>query len=184
MLTIRPETVRDIAAREVLLDRAYGPVRFTKTSELLRAGRVPADGLAFVATERGRIVGTVRLWNIAAGLGRPALLLGPLAVSDDCRNRGIGAALVHHAQREAARQSHGAVLLVGDAPYYGRFGFSADKTANLRMPGPYEPHRLLACELRPGALTGAHGLIRDTGVRSSTAAVAPAEKSSPPARAA
>jgi predicted N-acetyltransferase YhbS len=60
---------------------------------------------------------------------------------------------------------HSAVILVGDEPYYRRFGFSKTLTENLRMPGPYEPHRLLACELRPGALAGAHGLIRATGAR-------------------
>ena len=56
-----------------------------------------------------------------------------------------------------------AVLLVGDAPYYGRFGFSNEKTAALWLPGPYEPHRLLACELNPGALDGARGLISASG---------------------
>jgi hypothetical protein len=55
------------------------------------------------------------------------------------------------------------VLLVGDAPYYARFGFAAEKTADLWLPGPYERDRLLACELRPGALDGARGRITATG---------------------
>ena len=112
-----------------------------------------------------RIVGTVRLWNITAGAERPALLLGPLAVEAKCCHRGIGAALVRHARQEAERLGHGAVLLVGHVPYYGRFGFSADKTGALRLPGPYERHRLLACELAPGTLDGAQGLIRATGAK-------------------
>ena len=62
-----------------------------------------------------------------------------------------------------ALAGHAAVLLVGDAPYYGRFGFSNEKTAALWLPGPYEPHRLLACELKPGALDGARGLISACG---------------------
>jgi predicted N-acetyltransferase YhbS len=74
------------------------------------------------------------------------------------------------------------VLLVGDGAYYGRFGFSADKTGALRMPGPYERHRLLACELKAGALDGAHGLIRATGARLPESA--PADKSIRRARAA
>jgi predicted N-acetyltransferase YhbS len=164
-ITIRQERASDVAAREALLDVAYGPTRHAKPSARLRAGRLPAEGLAFVATERGRIVGTVRLWQVAAGRGRPALLLGPLAVHPDCRSRGIGAALTQHAVAEAAKRGHGAVLLVGDAPYYGRFGFSAEKTGALRMPGPYERHRLLACELAPGALDGAHGIIHAAGVK-------------------
>jgi predicted N-acetyltransferase YhbS len=187
MITIREETPRDAVAREALLDRVY-PIRFTKTSERLRAGRLPAEGLSFVATERGRIVGTVRLWNIATGAGRAALLLGPLAVAAHSRNRGIGAALVRHARQEAERRGHAAVLLVGDAPYYGRFGFSADKTGALRLPGPYEQHRLLACELLPGTLDGAHGLIRATGAKAPmperVAPAAPADKSNRRARAA
>jgi predicted N-acetyltransferase YhbS len=165
MIQVRHEKPSDVTAREALLDVAYGPSRHTKPSARLRAGRLPTDGLAFVATERGRVVGTVRLWHVAAGRGRPALLLGPLAVHPDWRNRGIGALLTQHAVGEAKRLGHGAVLLVGDAPYYGRFGFSADRTGALRMPGPYERHRLLACELASGALDGAHGIIHATGVK-------------------
>ncbi|MGB5799799.1 MAG: N-acetyltransferase, partial [Mesorhizobium sp.] len=63
----------------------------------------------------------------------------------------------------ARRLGHKAILLVGDAPYYGRFGFSAEKTGSLSMPGPYERHRLLALELAPGALDGAHGTLEATG---------------------
>lgn len=162
MVIIRNERASDPAAREALLDRAYGASRFTKPSQKIRAGRAAAEGLSFVASERGRIVGTVRLWNISVG-GCPALLLGPLAVSPECRNRGIGAALTRHAVEAARRLGHGAILLVGDAPYYGRFGFSADKTGQLRMPGPFDQKRLLALELRPGALDAAQGMITGTG---------------------
>jgi len=160
MFAIRHEKPSDATARETLLDAAYGPVRLTKPSERLRTARRPAQGLTFVASEDGRIVGTVRLWTISAGAGRPALLLGPLAVHPDCRNRGIGSALVRHALAEASRRGHGAVLLVGDASYYGRFGFSAEHTGRLWLPGPYEQHRLLGRELASGALDGAHGLIQ------------------------
>jgi len=165
MITIRLERSTDIAAREALLDAALGPARRNKTSERLREDRMPADGLSFVAVERGRVVGTVRLWNISAGLRQPALLLGPLAVAADARGHGVGAKLMRRALREARRLGHPAVLLVGDAPYYGRVGFSAEKTADLRLPGPYEPERLLAIELVAGSLDGAHGLVRATGHR-------------------
>ncbi len=161
MVTIRREREADVARREALLDVSYGSVRFTKTSERLREGRRPE--LAFVAAEGRRLVGTVQLWGVSAGPGRPALLLGPLAVAPDRRKRGIGSTLVHQALREAAGLGHGAVLLIGDAPYYGRFGFSSEKTVALWLPGPYERHRLLACELRPGALDGARGLIGAAG---------------------
>ena len=160
MFTIRKEKPADVAAREALLDLAYGPVRFSKTSELLRAGRQAARGLSFVAVEDGRAVGTVRLWTVSAGADRPALLLGPLAVHPDSRNRGVGSALIRHALMSARRKGHEAVLLVGDASYYGRFGFSAERTGKLWLPGPYEPHRLLGLELRPQALKDARGLIK------------------------
>ena len=163
MISIRPERLADDAAREALLDRAYGPSRFTKTSERLRAGRRPAAGLSLVATERGRLVGTVRLWNVTAGPGRSALLLGPLAVDPARRGKGLGAALMNEAIAAARKLGHRAVLLVGDAPYYGRFGFSAERTGALRMPGPYRQARLLGLELVPGALADVRGLIAATG---------------------
>jgi predicted N-acetyltransferase YhbS len=165
MITIRTELPQDAGAREALLDAAYGPARFLKTSERLRKGRQPAPGLSFVAVENGRLVGTVRLWDVSVGADKKGLLLGPLAVAQEQRNCGIGSALVRHAIAEAARRGgHTAVLLVGDAPYYVRFGFSAEKTGSLHMPGPYEPERLLALELKAGALDGAQGVIGAIGL--------------------
>jgi predicted N-acetyltransferase YhbS len=160
MLSIRQEKTSDAAAREALLDAAYGPVRFEKPSQRLRAGRAPARGLSFVAVEDGCVVGTVRLWDVTAGPERAALLLGPLAVDPACRNRGIGSALVRHALAAANRRGHRAVLLVGDAAYYGRFGFSAKQTGRLWLPGLTDPGRLLGCEFKPGALHGVRGSIQ------------------------
>jgi predicted N-acetyltransferase YhbS len=165
MITLRHERPADVQARETLLDDAFGEARTRKTSERLREDRLPADGLAFVAAEGKRVIGTARLWHVAVGGAAPALLLGPVAVAEDCRNRGIGAALVRRALREARRLGHGAVVLVGDAPYYSRFGFAADKCAGLQLPGPFERHRLLAVELKAGALDGAKGMIKATGRR-------------------
>lgn len=163
MIAIRKERVSDFDARETLLDRAYGPARFTKTSARLREDRLPAEGLSFVATERGQVIGTVRLWNVAAGPGRAALLLGPLAVDPAHQGKGIGGKLMKHAITAARMRGHGAILLVGDAPYYDRFGFSTEKTGWLWMPGAYEQRRLLGVELKAGALEGARGLIGATG---------------------
>ncbi|HLH89159.1 MAG TPA: N-acetyltransferase [Xanthobacteraceae bacterium] len=172
MITIRSERPADVAAREALLDVAYGPVRFEKPSQRLRAGRAPA--LALVAVATGHVVGTVRLWPVLAGAGRPALLLGPLAVHPDCRRRGIGAALMRRAIHAAKEAGHRAVLLIGDAPYYARFGFSAEKTGALVMPGADRPDRLLGLELSAGALDGADGVIRAGTRRRSTARAAKA----------
>jgi predicted N-acetyltransferase YhbS len=163
MITIRNERSADLAAREALLGVAFGESRFEKAAERLREGRLPTKGLAFVAADEGRLVGTARLWDISIGHGRPAVLLGPLAVSPDRRNRGIGTALVRRAIRDARRLGHRALLLVGDAPYYGRFGFSAEQTGLLWLPGPYERARLLGLDLVPGSLDGARGLIGAAG---------------------
>ncbi|RWC90004.1 MAG: N-acetyltransferase [Mesorhizobium sp.] len=159
------ETVADVAAREALLDRAMGPKRKTKSSEKLRRGRRPSEGLAFVARDAsGGVAGTVRLWDVTLGEGgSSALLLGPLAVDPSLKSAGIGSALMRHAIAEAARLGHAAILLVGDEPYYGRFGFSAARTGALAMPGPYERHRLLALELVEGALDGAEGTLKASG---------------------
>jgi predicted N-acetyltransferase YhbS len=159
MLTIRHERQGDIAVREAILDQAFGEERFRKSSERLREGRLPAEGLSFVATEHRRVIGTARMWGVDLGNGARALLLGPVAVACDAQRRGIGAALVKRALRSARKLGYDAVVLVGDAPYYGRFGFSAGKTGALAMPGPFEPQRLLALELVAGALDGVQGVI-------------------------
>jgi len=163
MVTIRNEVSSDVCAREELLDRVWGPSRFEKTAERLREGRGAAAGLSLIAERDRALVGTVRLWHVCAGPRRPALLLGPLAVDEAWRGTGIGSTLMRRAMATARRRGHRAVLLVGDASYYGRFGFAADKTHALWLPGPFERHRLLGCELVAGALEGARGLIGATG---------------------
>jgi predicted N-acetyltransferase YhbS len=174
-VTIRHERTTDVAAREALLDVCFGPARTAKTSERLREGRRPAEGLSFAATEHGCLVGTVRLWHVAAGPGRPGLLLGPLAVDPDCRNRGVGSALMERAIAEARRRGHKEILLVGDAPYYVRFGFSAAHTGKLALPGPFEQHRLLGLALAPEAAAAAAGLVRPTGAMAPGSAEAVAD---------
>jgi predicted N-acetyltransferase YhbS len=168
MITIRTERPIEAQTREALLDAAYGPARHGKPSARLRDGRLPASGLSLVALDRGRMVGTVRLWHVSAGRGRPALLLGPLAVHPAYRGRGIGSALMRQTLAAAAERGYAAVLLVGDAAYYGRFGLSPDKTGALRIAGA-DPARLLGIELKTGALDGAHGAIAATGERQRTA---------------
>jgi predicted N-acetyltransferase YhbS len=162
---IRTERASDVAAREVLLDACFGANRGLRTCERLREGRAPAEGLAFSAVRRGSatgLVGTLRLWHVSAG-GIPALLLGPLAVDGTCRELGVGAALMDHALAAALARGHRAVILLGDAPYYGRFGFSAHKARRLSLPGPFERDRLLGFELCEDALEGGSGMIVPAG---------------------
>jgi predicted N-acetyltransferase YhbS len=161
---IRAERASDVAAREALLDACFGANRGLRTCERLRDGRAPAEGLALSAVRSGAtgLVGTLRLWHVSAG-DIPALLLGPLAVDDTCRKLGVGAALMDHALAAAAARGHRAVILLGDAPYYARFGFSAQKADRLSLPGPFERGRLLGLELCQGALDDASGLIAPSG---------------------
>src|SRR5215813_13135440 len=159
---IRAERASDVVAREALLDACFGENRHTRTCQRLRDGRAPAAGLALSAVARGKLVGTVRLWHVSAG-GIPALVLGPLAVGSAFRKLGAGAALMDHALAAARARGHRAVLLLGDAAYYARFGFSAEKTGALMLPGAYEQERLLAIEFAPCALDGAWGMIVPTG---------------------
>ena len=159
---IRAERASDVAAREALLDACFGDNRHTRTCQRLRDGRAPAEGLALSAVRQGRVVGSVRLWHVSAG-GIPALMLGPLAVEASSRQLGVGAALMDHALAAAKARGHRAVILLGDAPYYARFGFSTDKTGELTLPGAFERDRLLGLELRAGGLDGAWGMIAPTG---------------------
>jgi predicted N-acetyltransferase YhbS len=166
MVTIRAEIPPDIPARERLLDRAFGKARHRKTSARLRDGRLPADGLAYSAVSKsGRLIGSIRLWDVLAGSAGTSLLLGPLAVDGQHKGRGIGAALMRHALAEAERLGHASVILVGDAPYYGRFGFRPEPVQDLHLPGPVDRSRFLGLELIPGALDGAEGLVAATGAR-------------------
>ena len=159
---IRAERASDVAAREALLDACFGEDRQKRTCQRLRDGRAPVEGLALSAEREGRLAGTLRLWHVSAG-GVPALVLGPLAVDSTFRKLGVGAALMAHAIAAAKARGHRAVLLLGDAPYYARFGFSTDKTGELLLPGPFERERLLGLELHDGALEGAWGMIVPTG---------------------
>jgi predicted N-acetyltransferase YhbS len=164
MVTIRVESLSDIPTREVLLNQAFGPKRLRKTSEKLRSGRLPA--FAFSALdENGQLIGTIRLWNINAGSVGEALLLGPLAVASDRTCEGIGSTLMNTAIAAARDAGHRAIILVGDHPYYKRFGFDPTLTLKLQLPGPVERARFLGLELVEGALADADGRISATGTK-------------------
>ncbi|MCZ8184569.1 MAG: N-acetyltransferase [Beijerinckiaceae bacterium] len=162
MTFIDTEKLFDIPAREALLDRAFGPNRRAKTCERLREGRLAADGLSFVARADDRVIATLRFWHVNAG-GRPALMLGPIAVDPLFRSLGLGGEMIRHGLSRASMIGHQGVILVGDAPYYQKFGFDRSLAAGLDLPGPVDPARFLALELEPGALAGARGLVLPTG---------------------
>jgi predicted N-acetyltransferase YhbS len=164
MMNITAEIPADAPARDMLLLAAFGEGRFRKTAEKLRAGKLPAEGLAFSLKDaEAKLIGTLRFWNIRAGNAGEALLLGPIAIAEHRRSEGFGASLIRHGLAQAKRLNHHAVLLVGDAPYYQRFGFSGGLTQGLHLPGPVDRARFMGLELRPGALANASGMLQATG---------------------
>ena len=162
MTILDTEKIFDAVQREALLDLSFGPHRHQKTCERLREGRLAADGLSFVARAADRVVGTLRMWHVAAG-DAPMLMLGPLAIDPLCRGEGLGGDMVRLAMARATEYGHRAVFPVGDAGYYNRFGFRRELASGLVLPGPVDDHRLLAAELEQGALRGVCGRVRATG---------------------
>jgi len=158
-LTIRAEHPSDHAAIERLHERAFGPGRFARTAFRLRESGGHDLFLSFAAHVGTLLVGSVRLSPVWAG-DEPALVLGPLTVDPAFMDRGIGAALVRHALERAQLRDERLVLLVGDAKYYARFGFKPVTAGQLELPGPVDPARFLACELRENALAQARGEVR------------------------
>jgi predicted N-acetyltransferase YhbS len=162
MTYLDTEKLFDVPEREALLDRAFGLHRRAKTCERLREGRLPASGLSFVARAADRVVGTLRFWHVDAG-GVPALMLGPIAVDAPFRSDGLGGKLIRLGMARAQVLGHRGIILVGDAPYYARFGFERRHAAGLILPGPVDESRFLALELTEGGLDGARGQVRATG---------------------
>lgn len=157
-LTIRHELPADSAAIERLHARAFGPGRFARTAFRLREG-VPADaGLSFAAHVGTFLVGSVMVTPVLAA-GHGALMLGPLTVDPAFDGRGIGAALMNRAIEAARAAGHDLILLVGDEPYYARFGFGPVPPGRLALPGPADPARFLALELVEGVLAARQGVV-------------------------
>jgi predicted N-acetyltransferase YhbS len=156
---VRPECADDAAAVEALVARTFGPGRFAKSAWRLREGVDPEPGLSFVAVENGVLRGSVRFWRVYVG-AELALLLGPLAVETDQRGRGIGIALMERGIAEAKAKGHRTIILVGDAPYYARVGFTPIAAGCVKFPGPVDKGRILGLALVDGALEPLQGDVR------------------------
>ena len=160
-LVVRLEEPSDAPAIERLHERAFGPGRYARTAYRLREGVPPIGALCFIAQVGTMLVGSVRLNAIKAGT-RKALILGPLAVEPAFSDRGIGSRLMDMALTQARADGHALVFLVGDEPYYQRFGFKTVPQGSVTMPGPVDPRRFLVLELQEGALAGVTGLLMPT----------------------
>ena len=152
-----PEMPADDWEVEALLDTCFAPGRKALSSYRLRDGVPPLAGLSHVARDTGGILaGAIRYWPVRVG-GEPALLLGPVAVHPTRQGEGLGRDLIEGSLVHAVPLGWNRVMLVGDAPYYGRFGFT--RLEEVVMPPPTNPDRVLGRALLPGAWDGIAGEV-------------------------
>lgn len=157
MLVIRQEIAEDWWEVEALYDLCFAPGREALSSYRLRDGVAPVAALCCVARDADDILsGAVRVWPILAG-AHAALLVGPVAVHPTRQGEGIGGALISEVISGARRAGLHRLLLVGDEPYYGRFGFF--RLHNVEMPAPTNPERVLGLEVMPGAWSNVRGNV-------------------------
>jgi len=154
---IRHEQLSDAPLLSQLSAEAFGPGRFARAAYRVREGAAPVAGLSLTGWLADRLVAGIRFTAVAIGAEGRALLLGPLVVGPAYKGQGYGKALVSEGIACARERDFRLVLLVGDMPYYGRFGFSPVPPGQITLPGPVDPARLLALELVPEALRGAAG---------------------------
>jgi predicted N-acetyltransferase YhbS len=158
-ITIRPAQPPDLPAIVDLHDRVFGPGALTRTAYRVREGTPALSPFCLVATQGDRLIASVRFTAVAVGGREGALLLGPLAVDPAFAGQGWGRQLVADGLAAARGAGLALVLLVGDEPYYGKLGFRLVGPGRITLPGPVDPRRLLAAELKPGALDTMTGTI-------------------------
>ncbi len=157
MYRLEEETEADAAEVEALYDLCFAPGRTALSSYRLRNGVPPVKALCLVLRDGdGILAAVIRYWPVRIA-GRRVLLLGPVAVHPTRQGEGLGALLIHESLGEARRLGWERVMLVGDAPYYRRFGFR--KLERVEMPPPTNPDRVLGMELQPGAWGGVEGPV-------------------------
>lgn len=155
VIELRPEKQDDWWDVEALYDLCFAPGREALSSYRLRDGIPPVPGLSLVARDSdGILAGAIRFWPVRVA-GLPALLLGPVAVHPTHQGEGLGGVLIRDGLAAAVAGGWDRVLLVGDAPYYQRFGFT--RLDRVRMPPPTNPDRVLGQALSPGAWDGVDG---------------------------
>jgi predicted N-acetyltransferase YhbS len=157
---IRLETDGDEPALSQLSAEAFGPGRFTRSAYRVREGVPPVKSLCLCGLLDRKLVGGIRFTAIRIGGSERAALLGPLVIDPVEKGKGYGKALVQEGLARARDEGFSLVLLVGDMPYYGRFGFQPVPPGQISLPGPVDPARLLAVELVAGTLAGATGMVK------------------------
>ncbi|WP_137678869.1 GNAT family N-acetyltransferase [Aurantiacibacter suaedae] len=155
--TMVPLSAVDPAMVEQLLDRAFGPDRHERTAYKVREGTEWLPALSFAAIdEQELLVGSIQVYPIAltdeAGRRHPMLMVGPVAVVPERQSEGFGTTLMMAMASSLDPAAALPQVLIGDAPYYGRFGFVAAPTQGWSLPGPYDKARLLVRAPNVGVL--------------------------------
>jgi len=158
-LVIRKALPEDLAEISRLHARVFGPGRFARSAYRVREGKGHLSRYCLVAHLGNALIASLRVTEITIGGRDGAALLGPVAVDPEHRGLGLGTKLMQEALAAARQGGTALVVLVGDEPYYGRFGFKPVPTGQITFPGPVNPARVLACELGDNALSGYRGLI-------------------------
>lgn len=156
---IEEEQPGDVLAVSRLSAVAFGPGRFARSAYRLREEIPPIAELCLVAKRGGALVGSIRFTALRIGGRDRALLLGPLAITPDSVGTGVGRALITEGMTRAKERGFRLVVLVGDVPYYGRFGFAPTPLGQFILTGPADPARLLVHEVDPGALADYRGRV-------------------------
>lgn len=154
--TLIPYAEIDPALAEQLLDRVFGPERHGRTAYTIREGMDYLPALSFaVLDEEDFLVGTIQAFPVALtdpeGRPHPLIQVGPVAILDEKQGMGFGRALM---AAQASALDPGAPLpqvLIGDAPYYRRFGFM-EAPRGWECPGPWDPERLMIRGADPAIL--------------------------------
>lgn len=158
-IAIRRATADDIGDISRQHARVFGPGRFTRSAYRVREGKGHLSRFCLVAYEGRNLVASLRMTEVSVGGTSGAVLLGPIAVDPDHRGRGVGTRLIREALEAARTAGIALVILVGDEPYYGRFGFKIAPPGRIAFPGPVNPARLLVREFEPGAVDRLRGVI-------------------------
>ena len=161
-LTYVQETPLFDAVIEEINAEAFGPGRFARAAYRIREGGPHERELSFAALADGDVIASVRMTRVKIGAA-DALLLGPLAVTPAWKNQGIGRHILKMSVEAARAKGHALVVLVGDEPYYGPLGFKRAPENQMRFPAPVDQKRVLANELKEGALAAAIGEVRHAG---------------------
>ncbi len=144
--------IRDATPADIDAIRAVETAAFGQPDEAELVDRLRTDGDALVelvAVEGAAIVGHILFSRLGIGATNGAAL-APVAVMPEHQREGIGGDLIRAGIDRCRTLALPAVVVLGHAAYYPRFGFSAALGARLKA--PFSGPSFMAIELTPGGL--------------------------------